>query len=220
MIQKTTFSIATDLLESAISSIPSENGKFTLNNPTGRFFYDQWDLRPEFVGTPWERIYHSLPFKKGEARIICLESGTNYLSHADIDDRYHLNLTGENCYLVDLDCEILHKVQNDGQWYLMNAGKLHSAINLGRIKRYQLVVRKLLSESAIEDPIKITIKSKIENPRFIFDNSISPWLNRTAKLGMLSDFNYVNNEVTFTLSEQKYKELNDLISDQFEVVIS
>lgn len=219
MIQKTAFSISEDLLAAAVSNIPSENGKFTLNEPTNRFFYDPWELKKEFVGTPWERIYHSLPFLKGEARIICLESGSNYLSHADIDDRYHLNLTGENCYLIDLDDDMIHKIQNDKCWYLMDAGKIHSAVNLGRVKRYQLVVRRLLTESTIVDPLKICIESKIQNPRFIFDNSISPWLNKTVKAGMLNDFDYVDDTVRFVLSKEKFNELVDLAEDRFEIKV-
>jgi hypothetical protein len=47
----------------------------------------------------------------------------SYTSHADIDDRWHLSLTAEQSYLIDLDNMQMHKIDIDGYWYDMDAGK-------------------------------------------------------------------------------------------------
>ncbi|MEY4332579.1 MAG: hypothetical protein RLZZ196_1317, partial [Bacteroidota bacterium] len=119
MISKTPYKVPIDFINEAAKSIPSKDFKFSLNEPTGNFFYDPWKLKDEFIGTVWEKIYNSLPMEKGEARIIKLESGKSYVSHADIDDRWHLHIHGERCFLNDLDDLKMYPLMLDGVWYDM-----------------------------------------------------------------------------------------------------
>ena len=105
MLNKTNYSINPELLQNIIAYIDTESDRSAINQPTGNFFYDPWEIKPEFRDTIWETIYDSLPKAKGEARIIRLTSGEGYVAHADIDDRFHLNLIGNNAFLIDLEKE-------------------------------------------------------------------------------------------------------------------
>jgi len=197
MLHKTEYSV----------SLPSkgfnfQEAKTTLNEPLGRFFYDPWQVKPEYKNTIWEDLLKSLPVDQGEARVIKLDYGTTYMSHTDIDDRWHLTLQGERSYLIDLDEEQMFLTQPDGNWYEMNAGKRHVASNYGNIHRYQLVVRKLLIESEHDNLVNIKIQpvEELFDTRYQFDNLISPWLNTINKQGAMKDFNYENVTVTFKIT--------------------
>ena len=132
------------------------------------------------MGTQWESIWNSLPEPKGQARIIILESPSCYTSHADIDNRWHLNLCGDEAYLIDLEKEEMFKTVLDGKWYDMDAGIPHTAMNIGAHIRAQLVVRKLLPKNIINDPKHVRITGSEGNVRYEFDKYLSPWLNRAA----------------------------------------
>lgn len=163
--------------------------KNTINKPTGNFFYDPWIIKEEYKNTIWETIYNSLNLIKGEARIISLNPKESYMCHSDIDDRYHLNLRGEESYLIDLENKRMYETVTDGIWYDMNAGYRHTASNYGRTIRQQLVVRQLLIRGTnISTKVKITTKP--EFTRYYFDYYISPWLNKQNKLGNLNNFNF------------------------------
>jgi hypothetical protein len=219
MLIKTPYSISLNQIDQAIDSMPTVDFRLSLNSPTGNFFYDPWEVKPEFQGTAWEAILSSLPFDKGEARIIKLGPGTSYLCHADIDDRWHLALTGNQSYLLDFTDQKIYPTIKDGSWYEMDAGKLHTAGNFGQIDRYQLVVRKLLINSRSRNLLPIKIKPAREqfDYRYQFDNLISPWLNRVSKEGYLSNFKYKDLEVTFDLDESQVESLNKIVTDLFEV---
>ena len=134
MITRLESKISNLMLEEALKSLPDFEKRIVLNQPTGNFFYDPWKIKLEFKNTVWEDILKSLPFNKGEARIIKLDPGESYLCHADIDNRWHLNLKGQQSYLVNLDDHVLYPTNADGFWYSMNAGKLHSASNYGFVE--------------------------------------------------------------------------------------
>jgi hypothetical protein len=222
MLSKTIYSIDTKIIDLAIDNIPSDDFRLTINRPTGRFFYDSWELKDEFKNTVWGEIYNSLPLTIGEARIIKLESGKNYISHADIDDRYHLNLTGVNCFLIDLDSGVLHQTIKDGIWYEMNAGVRHSAINFGNRHRFQLVVRKLLLENNLKKSKHVKMHSSIadlDEARYCFDDQISPWLNAANKQGIINNFVYQNNKVSFDIEEDHIDDLKNRSSDYFYINI-
>ena len=144
MINKTDYFVS-------ISSIPQDvafnDEKIYLNAPTGDFFYDPWKIKDEYKNTYWDDVLQTLDFEIGEARIIKLSVGECYLQHADIDDRYHLNITGDNSILINLENYEIFKIFKDGIWYEMDAGIIHSAVNFGQEDRYQLVVRKLLKKN-------------------------------------------------------------------------
>ena len=219
MLYKLPYSVDTDHLLEAVSTISNDQTKLTINQPTGNFFYDEWELKPEYKDTIWELVYNSLGKRKGEARIIRLNGGESYISHADVDDRYHLNLSGIKSFLIDLDRNKMHETLADGIWYQMDAGQRHSAVNFGNKIRYQLVVRTPLIRGCISDPIDviITANNSIDpnTARFIFDDTISGWLNDINKEGLLDNFSYANNVVTFTTDAWHVYKLEDLLPNEF-----
>lgn len=176
--------------------------KTTINQPSGSFFYDPWEIKLEYKGTIWEDLLNSLPFKKGEARIINMAPGTTYYSHADIDDRWHYNLQSQRSYLIDLDNEQMFLLNPDGYWYDMDAGKIHVACNFGSINRLQLVIRKLLIKTTCSKLVTVKIKPSKPQNDFIykFDNLVSPWLNTVNKKKSMKDFSFLNNEVIFKVN--------------------
>jgi hypothetical protein len=212
MLTKTTYTVPVDLLHQAVDCLPTDDFRLTINQPTGNFFYDPWKLKEEYKGTVWETLYQSIPIVAGETRIINLAPATCYQSHADIDDRYHLNLSGEACYLIDLANKEMHLLSTDGVWYEMDAGRLHTAANFGRLSRIQLVVRKLLDNPQIDDAVNIKITSSgysKDDARFVFDNTLSSWLNFANKRGHIKDFRFGSNEVTFKLKQTEINELKE-----------
>lgn len=218
MITKTQFCVDISLIESALQCLPSKDFKFTINKPTGDFFYDPWEIKNELKGSVWEQLYNSLPLQLGQTRIICLEGRQQYMSHADIDDRYHLNLSGESCYLTDLDNDKLYKTKKDGTWYEMDAGIRHSAVNFSPRYRYQLVARKLLNKTILKNKKNIIIKyhdTDLEDARYYFDNSISQWLNRANKRLVLNNFNYCESSVSFETEETEIESLISLCNKKF-----
>lgn len=225
MIFETSFTVDIDYIKESINSIPKED-RTTINQPTSSYFYDNWKLKDEFKGTIWEKIYDSLPTNKGEARLITLDRGVNYYSHADIDDRWHLNICGEKSYLIDLDNEVMHNVIADGKWYTMDAGRIHVAANFGSIPRTQLVVRQLLRHNDLYERMKIIITipiNKIDSDaRYKFDWKLSPWLNKANKMAMIDNFNFngvncVEFEIERKLVNQIYEMLPD---DDFDIIVT
>lgn len=190
-----------------------DNKKQVLNEPTGDFFYDPWEIKKEYKNTCWEDILNSLPLDKGEARLIKLVPGESYMAHADIDDRWHLNLQGNLSYIIDLENEKMHLLKTDGFWYDMNAGRLHSATNYGSIDRYQIVVRKLLIKNVLKNPVrfKISVNSPDYDYRYKFDYIISPWLNNANKKGIITNFVYNSNYVMFDIETELIDELVKII---------
>jgi hypothetical protein len=217
MIAQTNYTVNTQLLQEAGKEVPSDHMKTTINRPTGNFFYDSWVLKDEYKGTVWETIYESLPVAKGEARIIVLQPGSCYQQHADIDDRYHLNILGDSCYLIDLVRETMYPLSQDGIWYDMDAGFLHTATNFGRRARIQLVIRKLLKKNnLLHAPVSIRLESTLSNKdhaRYLFDNSVSPWLNQANKSGFIDNFSYTRDQATFDIETDKVNSLINILPE-------
>jgi hypothetical protein len=196
--------------------------RIVLNEPTGNFFYDSWKIKSEFKNTFWEEVLNFLPKNIGEARIMLLKSGSCYYKHADIDDRYHLNLSGDSSFLVDLEKNIMHDLTHDGYWYNMDAGILHSAISFGEQDRIQIVVRQLLTRNHLTNPKKVIIKLNGVFSRYRFDNLISPWLNRANKKYLITDFQYNEKEsyVSFLTEEVCIEEIEKLISNEEQLILT
>ena len=195
--------------------------KTIINQPTGNFFYDPWILKDEYKGTVWETLYNSLPVTKGEARIIILDPAHCYQTHADIDDRYHLNILGEACYLMDLVREQMFRLDQDGIWYDMDAGLLHTATNFGRCARVQLVVRKLLKNNKLKNPVEITLSTTIANTddaRFVFDNTLSPWFNEANKLGFINGFSHSSISIKFNIEQDKIDSFRHMLPTEFKII--
>jgi hypothetical protein len=220
MIVKTNNKISSDLLNKAINNLPEVDFKLSLNEPTDNFFYDPWKIKSEFKDTVWDQILSTLG-SVGEARLIKLESCMSYTSHADIDDRWHLSLTAEQSYLIDLDNMQMHKIDIDGYWYDMDAGKLHTASNFGRGDRVQLVVRKLLNKNALRIPVTVKIVPDNSNiaHRYVFDQSVSPWLNFANKKGLITNFSYQQNIVTVNIEESEIVNLKSILPNGFKLIV-
>jgi len=223
MITPTNYTVDTELFQSVRQKFlpKKQEMKITINQPTGNFFYDVWALKDEYKGTSVEALYNSLPVNKGEARIIILEPNQCYQIHADIDDRYHLNVSGEECYLIDLIREHMYPLAQDGIWYNMDAGLLHTATNFGRYSRIQLVVRQLLKHNRLIDPMPISVSTTISNAddaRFLFDSHISPWLNEANKLGIITNFSYSPISVKFDIEKTKLESLKNMLPDEFKII--
>lgn len=213
MFTKSSIQIDQNLFDRAISNLPKVDFRLTLNEKTGRYLYDPWVIKQEYKGTVWEEILKTLPEPIGEARIVILKPGTGYQSHSDIDDRYHLNLSGDRySYLIDTDKQQMYQVNQDRFWYNMNAGPRHSAVNLGNVDRVQLLVRKLLKDVYISDYVSVTINSKGVNDssRFLFDDILSPWLNSAIKRSIVSNFEFEGTTVKFNVSKEFIHEFNNL----------
>lgn len=221
MLVKLCHSVNLNLIKQGADESFIFHDKTTLNQPNGDFFYDSWSIKDEYKNTLWDNILKTLPYPHGEARIIVLYPATCYQSHADIDDRYHLNIQSEESYFIDLENNVVHKIFQDGFWYEMDAGRLHSAANLGRIHRVQLVVRKLLIKNKLENPIRITITSDLplDDQRFEFDQTASKWLNRANKLGKISDFKLYGNIVEFFIEKNEISQLSDILGKNFIIKI-
>ena len=193
-----------------------EKGKHDLTAPSGDFFYDPWILLEEYKNTVWESIWNSLPIDAGQARVIVMESPSCYTQHADIDDRYHLNLSGDQDYLIDLGNQQMHKLVKDGVWYTMDAGRLHTAISVGEHTRMQLVVRKLLTRNILKNSVSVKIAAGGSNPRYSFDNIISVWLNRASKNKTISNFKQSEASVYFDVEQSSLEELKSIVLKEFK----
>jgi hypothetical protein len=213
MIQETSYKVDKKIIDEIAKIDVVE--KYSFNQPTGDFFYDPWVIKPEYKGTAVEELLSTLPTSIGEARLITLKSGNCYYSHSDIDDRYHLNINGDCAALINLETKHLWFLTNDGVWYDMDAGPLHSATNFGQYDRKQIVVRKLLNKNVLENPLKIIISPGGDNPRFVFDNTISPWLNRANKNRIISNFKTDGVTVSFNIEESYLSEFKKILPKKF-----
>jgi hypothetical protein len=195
--------------------------KLPLNEPTGDFFYDAWTIKEEYKGTVWDKLISTLPSNIGEARLIKLEPGQAYRSHADIDDRYHFNIQGERSFVLYTDANLIYPQVKSDYWFDMNAGKLHSAVNTGRIDRIQLVVRKLLNKNVLIAPAHITMTLKKFNPdyRYVFDEFYSPWLNAANKNGIVNSFVYNDNYVSFNIEKSYLEEFKKIETSYFNLTV-
>ena len=221
MLTSTNYTVDTNLFQEALTQLPEGEMKTTINQPTGNFFYDPWVLKDEYKGTVWETLYNSLPVTKGESRIIILDPGHSYTAHADIDDRYHLNILGDESFLIDLMREQMYKLSQDGIWYDMDAGFLHTAANFGRRARVQLVVRKLLKKNKLVNPVEVALTTTMSNEghaRYLFDSTISIWLNEANKLGYVTNFSYSSPFVKFDLEQDKIESLKNILPEEFKLL--
>ena len=217
MIRRTFYTITGELLSWAQREVKQFDGKTSINQPTGDFFYDPWAVKPEYYDSVWAYLLQSLPHSIGEARIIKLEENECYSSHADIDDRWHLNLTGVKSYLIDLENKHMYPQTQDGTWWDMNAGLIHSAVNFGNTPRYQLVVRQLLTRNQLMDPVNVNVQ--VVN-RYAFDEVFSPWLNEANKEGKITDFFYRDTTVYFTVERSCLTQLMSMATDNLIVQLS
>ena len=218
MINSTAFTVPIDLIKQA-QQWQFLDRKMVINEPTGNFFYDPWVIKEKYKGSVWDTLISVLPPNTGEARIIVLEPGETYMSHADIDDRWHLNIEGTQSYLIDLSNKKMFELTTDGIWYDMDAGRLHVASNFGQIPRIQLVVRKLLIHGRSANTTKVKIEPAYDQHdyRYTFDNIISPWLNRLNKYGALNSFNFQDLAVEFNIADSVLPMIKEISKENFKI---
>ena len=220
MLRRTVYTVDEPLFQKVLGSDLTIDFKLAINKPTGDFFYDPWVIKDEYIGTVWEELYNTLPTNKGEARLIRLQPGTNYLAHSDMDNRWHFNIQSKQAYLIDLTDGIMHPIIQDHYWYYMDASKYHTAANFGNVDRIQLVVRELFRRRELYKPIYIKIKLKEyrSDYRYEFDRVVSPWLNKVNKLGCINKFKYIDEIVEFELEECLLQELKNILPNFFEIL--
>lgn len=223
MLTKLNYTVNLDLIQEASEFPTNEEFRFAINQPTNNFFYDKWEIKPEFKDTVWDKILQQLPVDDfGEARIISLKSGTCYLSHSDIDDRYHLNISGDESFLVDIEDNKTYDLIRDGYWYVIDAGKIHSAVNVGRFTRVQLVVRKLLTHGNIKNPINVLLTPTVnckETARWAFDRHVSNWLNYANKRNIIDNFEFNHGRVNFTVESSELDNLKKILPSEIQLTI-
>jgi hypothetical protein len=220
MITQTAYFVNDDIKQRLKSADIDVNFKLPLNEPTGDFFYDAWTIKQEFKGTVWDKLVSTLPSNIGEARLIKLDPGQAYLSHADIDDRYHFNIQGERSFVLYTDANLMYPQVESDYWFDMNAGELHSAVNTGSIDRIQLVVRKLLNKNILIDPVHILMTLKEPKPdyRYVFDELYSPWLNAANKNGIVNSFVYNTECVSFNVERDCLKSFEKIENRYFNIL--
>jgi len=225
MLQPTHYHVPIELVNLARHNTLDIDFKVSINECTGDFFYDEWTIKKEFEGTVWHQLLNTLPVQHGEARLIKLSPAQAYRSHSDIDDRYHLNISGERAYLVNLDTDTMHKLDDRSKWYNLDASHRHSAVNFGRTDRLQLVVRQLFSRKTVKTAGTISIVNVTLRPhgseekyRYYFDDTASQWINRKIKEGVLEGFSHVGLVCSFTLEERYVNELTTLVQEHFDVL--
>lgn len=182
-----------------------DRDRCSINEPIGDLLYGPYRIKSDWKGTEFEKVLSSLPFPVGEARLMRLSPGEVYRSHADIDDRYHLNLlTNEHCYLIDLDNKEMHQLFSDNELYLMDGSYLHTAVNFGSSHRVQLVIRVPLKQYKLDNFLHVDIMflNPPHNLRYVVDQEISSYLNRSVKANKLGYFKEIT-PVHYTMSIDK-----------------
>jgi len=220
MIKKQRWQCPKGLVEQALKEHPVTGEGTVLNEPTGNFFYDNWKIKDLYKDTIWQQVLDTLPYSIGQARIIKLNPGDSYMAHADIDNRWHLNLTGEQSYLIDLDNKVMHECIRDNYWTYMDASRIHAATNYGSIPRLQLVVRELLFKSQQTiNLVSIAMEPAYEQHdfRYKFDKIFSPFLNRVNQQRKLADFVHNTFTLSFKLERELLDEFKKLVNTDFKV---
>jgi hypothetical protein len=71
------------------------------------------------------------------------------------------------------------------------------------------------------DPVEVAVSSTISNTddaRFIFDNTLSPWLNAANKNGFINDFDYSPVGVKFNIEKNKLDLFKSIIPAEFKLL--
>jgi hypothetical protein len=167
--------------------------RLELNNMTKSFFNDPWQVKDEFVSTPIGDALELLG-NIGQARLLKLDSQDTYTAHYDPDDRIHLAITtNEHSYLIDLDDQKLYHLPVDGNFWYMDTGKMHVAVNWGASPRIHLNIRVLLPRLDWFRPyIKFTVTSDNYDWKQQSYLSIMKLVNRKVKEGVIFGFHSVN----------------------------
>ena len=188
--------------------------KLDVNQPTGNFFYDPWQLKPQYTGTVLHTLLDQLG-NVGQAKIVSIPPGQCYLAHSDVEDRYHVTLQSEHSYVMDISNQKTHPCRVDDCVYHMNTAQLHSVMNAGYVPRIQLVVRQLLTRHQLVDPVHILIEATQahHNLRQQWDQSILVWCNLANKQGIMTNFDPMDSEarVQFDMESSHLDSLKEVL---------
>lgn len=81
MIKDTEFYTHFKFINRAKDELINFDGKTSINQPTGHFFYDPWVVKDEYKDSIWEMVLNTLELPHGEARLIILQPGETYMAH-------------------------------------------------------------------------------------------------------------------------------------------
>jgi uncharacterized cupin superfamily protein len=158
---------------------------------TGDAYYDEWLLDDRYRGTELGRLWDTLD-RPGQARVIMQPPGRAYMAHADVDDRYHINLTGSESYLIDLDQGRLHPCRADGRVYRFQASMAHTAANFGNEHRAQLVIKQRLAHNTLTDPVPTMVRLRnrrdYHQGRYGYDLRMLAFIGSGSRLGVITAF--------------------------------
>ena len=163
--------------------------KLDINQSTGEFFYNAWQLKPEYEHTEVARVLNQLG-PVGQAKIVSIPPGQCYLAHSDVEDRYHVTLQSDQCLVMDLSNHEQYPCVVDNRVYHMDTARLHTVVNAGYLPRIQLVVRQLLTRPKLINPVRVHIEATEApyNLRQLWDQSILVWCNLANKKGVMNNF--------------------------------
>ena len=188
--------------------------KLDINLPTGEFYYDPWQLKPEYEHTAVAQLLHQLA-PVGQAKIVSIPPGQCYLAHSDVEDRYHVTLQSEHSYVLDITHQQQYACVADDRVYHMNTAQLHTVMNAGYVPRIQLVVRQLLTRHTLVNPVHVHIEATEApyNLRQQWDQHILVWCNLANKQGVMTDFDPMNSEaqVQFRMERDQVDSLRSVL---------
>jgi hypothetical protein len=192
------------------------------NDSKGDRYYREMELFDKYKGTVVERYVKSLNRKLSKVCVIIQEPGDTYPIHADIDDRFHLNLQSDNAYFIDFKTNISIPIETDRKVYLMNTGGLHSAVNFGLKRRLQIGATISLEYHNLKSPMSVNIhyNGKNKNYDYFYNFYVMPWLNLANKNKLIN--NYVkpkDSNLFVDIEEEQLESLKNAAGDNFEIIM-
>ena len=172
--------------------------KQDINQPTKSFYYDAWELKPQYNSQQWRDLFAQLG-PVGQAKIVAIPPAVCYPAHTDVEDRYHITLQGHMSYLIDLQQDKMYSTTVDNVCYNMDTTKVHTAVNFGYQDRIQLVIRQLLHRTVLNDACQVHIRPRVidetHDQRLLFDTYILGWLNSANKRRIINNFDPMGKDV-------------------------
>lgn len=195
-----------------------------INHPVGNLYYEEWELNDEFKGTPLEKVYNSLPIKKGYSLLITIKPSSTFNKHCDPDDRWILNINGEEAYVNDLDNKVMNKIDVNGKWYQINGGVFHASSNFGNSPRTFLVVRSMLTRGDLKDRVKVHIKitDMGKDHKYKLENNLHPWIYQANKNGLLDNYlTFEQDFLEFETEREFVPKIQEMLNDPlFEITVT
>lgn len=221
-LKKTNFEFPVNELKHLLENIDwDDKNRCALNYKTGNWLYDEYKIKDCWKNTKFEELLDTIPYEIGEARLIKLEPGLCYRSHADVDDRLHLNIqSNPYSFLADLDNGIMHRLCEDNFLYYMDGSYKHTAANFGSTSRIQLVIRVRLKRHQLKNSRQVDLEfsNPPSNLRYLLDQSISPLLNIMCKQGQVGYFDVLaHNKIRLFIESRSFNLITEkLIEENIE----